>query len=145
MVKIPIVGDYSSGGILPGYQNPVPTQERTRQSRQITNPPPPPSNPTYRDPQDVILGYKLGNLTYWEAYNLLMNQFGFSDGEATDALTIEIDDIEIPGPQLPEPEPEPEPQDDDTTTPSMGMTDDQRFLLIGALVVGIGSRMIIKR
>ena len=130
--------DYAGGGVLPGYQNPVPVQE-TQQIPAAT----PPSTPTYNDPQDVILGYKLGNLTYWEAYNLLRNQFGLSDGEATDALTIEIDDIEIPGPQLP-PEPEPEPQADDTT-PSMGMTDDQRFLLIGALVIGIGSRMIIKR
>ena len=29
--------------------------------------------------------------------------------------------------------------------PSIPMTADQRFLLIGALVIGIGSRMIIKR
>jgi hypothetical protein len=76
-----------------------------------------------------------------EAYNILMNQFGFSDGDATDALTVELPTV----PPEPEPEPEPEPQDDDTTTTSMGMTDDQRFLLIGALVIGIGSRMIIKR
>ncbi len=34
---------------------------------------------------------------------------------------------------------------DDDDSPSIPMTDDQRFLLIGALVIGIGSRMIIKR
>ena len=76
-----------------------------------------------------------------------MNQFGFSDGDATDALTVELPTVPPIGPEPPEPEPEPEPepQAEDTTTPSMGMTDDQRFLLIGALVIGIGSRMIIKR
>lgn len=144
MVKVPIVGGYAGGGVLPGYQNPVPTQERTRQSRQITNPPPP-STPSYRDPQDVIRNYKAGNISYTEAYNILMNQFGFSDGDATDALTVELPTVPPIGPQPPEPEPEPQPQAEDTSTPSMGMTDDQRFLLIGALVIGIGSRMIIKR
>jgi len=132
--------DYAGGGVLPGYQNPVPTQERRRTTRQIPTPTPP-STPSYRDPQQVIRNYKAGNISYMEAYNILMNQFGFSDGDATDALTVELPTV----PPEPEPEPEPEPQDDDTTTTSMGMTDDQRFLLIGALVIGIGSRMIIKR
>ena len=34
---------------------------------------------------------------------------------------------------------------DDDDSPSIPMTADQRFLLIGALVIGIGSKMIIKR
>ena len=118
MVKVPIVGGYAGGGVLPGYQNPVPTQERTRQSRQITNPPP--STPSYRDPQDVIRNYKAGNISYTEAYNILMNQFGFSDGDATDALTVELPTVPPIGPQPPEPEPEPQPQAEDTTTPTMG-------------------------
>ena len=139
--------DYAGGGVLPGYQNPVPTQERRRRTRQIPTPTPP-STPSYRDPQDVIRNYKAGNISYTEAYNALMNQFGFSDGDATDALTVELPLVPPIGPQLPpepEPEPEPEPQAENTTTPSMGISDDQRFLLIGALVIGIGSRMIIKR
>ena len=136
--------DYAGGGVLPGYQNPVPTQERRRTTRQIPTPTPP-STPSYRDPQDVIRNYKAGNISYIEAYNALMNQFGFSDGDATDALTVELPTVPPIGPELPPDNTEDTEDTEDTTTNSMGMTDDQRFLLIGALVIGIGSRMIIKR
>ena len=136
--------DYAGGGVLPGYQNPVPTQERRRTTRQIPTPTPP-STPSYRDPQDVIRNYKAGNISYMEAYNALMNQFGFSDGDATDALTVELPTVPPIGPELPPDNTEDTEDTEDTTTNSMGMTDDQRFLLIGALVIGIGSRMIIKR
>lgn len=43
---------------------------------------------------EVLSRYKDGTYTYWQAYELLRNSpFFLSDGEATDVLTVEIDDI----------------------------------------------------
>ena len=138
--------DYAGGGVLPSYRNPIPTQERQRKTKQMPVPQPP-SKPSYRDPDDVIRNYKAGNISYMEAYNALMNQFGFSDGDATDALTVELPSVPPIGPELPpEAKPEPEPQAESKPVDSgFRLSDDQRFLLIGLLVIGIGSRMIIKR
>tara|TARA_B100001758_G_scaffold245977_1_gene260063 strand:- start:343 stop:876 length:534 start_codon:yes stop_codon:yes gene_type:complete len=170
--------DYAGGGILPAYGNPIaPTRPVTKQ---LPSPEPTPT-PTYNSVQAVVQAYKEGNLSYMQAYNILVNQFGMSDGDATDILTVELDvsgytrpdGTYVPpiGPeQLPgdfdgdgipnEFDPdhyviEEEQQEEqesglDDDRPKFGdnmfvLTDNQKFLLIGALVIGIGSRMIIKR
>ena len=158
--------DYAGGGVLPGYQNPVPTQERirkTRATKQIASP--------YTSVTQVQAAYKNGEISYNEAYQILRNQFGMSDGDATDILTVEVAGCEgeyvppigpevrpgdfdgdgIPNEQdcdhyvVQEDSPDDTPQDNGDSKPSIPMTADQRFLLIGALVIAIGSRMIIKR
>ena len=160
--------DYAGGGVLPGYQNPVPTQEKmkkTRTTRQM-------ARPHYNSVTEVQAAYKNGEISYNEAYIILTTQFAMSDGDATDILTVELD-YDLPnceGEYVPPIGPEQIPgdfdgdgipneqdcdhyvvQEDDTTTDdddssnSIPMTANQRFLLIGALVIGIGSRMIIKK
>ena len=138
--------EYAKGGVLPGYQNPVPTQENIAVKRSSRN-----TQTQYTSIGEVVRLYKAGILSYSEAYNILMNQFGLSDNDINDVFE-EIQPIgppERPGqPPESEPEPEPEPEPQAETEPvdsGIKLTDDQRFLLIGLLVIGIGSRMIIKR
>ena len=138
--------EYAKGGVLPGYQNPVPTQENIAVKRSSRN-----TQTQYTSIGEVVRLYKAGILSYSEAYNILMNQFGLSDNDINDVFE-EIQPIgpperpEQPPESEPEPEPEPEPQAETEPVDSgIKLTDDQRFLLIGLLVIGIGSRMIIKR
>ena len=136
--------EYAKGGVLPGYQNPVPTQENIAVKRSSRN-----TQTQYTSIGEVVRLYKAGILSYSEAYNILMNQFGLSDNDINDVF----EEIQPIGPperpeQPPESEPEPEPEPQAETEPvdsGIKLTDDQRFLLIGLLVIGIGSRMIIKR
>ena len=137
--------EYAKGGVLPGYQNPVPTQENIAVKRSSRN-----TQTQYTSIGEVVRLYKAGILSYSEAYNILMNQFGLSDNDINDVFE-EIQPIgpperpEQPPESEPEPEPEPEPQAETEPVDSgIKLTDDQRFLLIGLLVIGIGSRMIIK-
>ena len=156
--------DYAGGGVLPGYQNPVPTQENMKKSRRRTTSP-------YSSVTQVQAAYKNGEISYNQAYIILTTQFGMSDGDATDILTVEVASCEgeyvppigpevrpgdfdgdgIPNEQdcdhyvVQEDSPDDTPQDNGDSKPSIPMTADQRFLLIGALVIGIGSRMIIKK
>ena len=138
--------EYAKGGVLPGYQNPVPTQENIAVKRSSRN-----TQTQYTSIGEVVRLYKAGILSYSEAYNILMNQFGLSDNDINDVFE-EIQPIgpperpEQPPESEPEPEPEPEPQaETDPGDSGIKLTADQRFLLIGLLVIGIGSRMIIKR
>jgi len=135
--------DYAGGGVLPGYSNPVPTQEKQRRNpKQISNPP---QQTQYSSIADVVRNYKAGNITYNEAYNILMNQFGLSDNDIQDVIK-EIEPIGPPEAPPAEPQPEPSPQAEAEPSDSgIMLSEDQRFLLIGLLVIGIGSRMIIKR
>ena len=135
--------DYAGGGVLPGYSNPVPTQERQkRKPKQI---PIPPQQPQYTSIADVVRDYKAGNITYNQAFNILMNQFGLSANDIDDVLE-EIEPIGPPEAPPAEPQPEPSPQAEAEPSDSgIMLSEDQRFLLIGLLVIGIGSRMIIKR
>lgn len=134
--------DYAGGGVLPGYSNPVPTQEKQRRKpKQI---PIPPQQPQYSSIADVVRDYKAGNITYNQAFNILMNQFGLSANDIDDVL-VEIEPIGPPeAPPTPEPEPTPQAEAEPSESQIM-LSEDQRFLLIGLLVIGIGSRMIIKR
>lgn len=133
---------YAKGGVLPGYQNPVPTQENMSVKRSSRN-----TQLQFSTIPEVVRAYKAGKLSYNEAYQILRNQFGLSDNDIQDVM----EEVQPIGPPLPpetepEPEPEPEPQGETETVDSgFTLSEDQRFLLIGLLVIGIGSRMIIKR
>jgi len=133
---------YAKGGVLPGYQNPVPTQENMSVKRSSRN-----TQLQFSTIAEVVRAYKAGKLTYGEAYQILRNQFSLSDNDIQDVM----EEVQPIGPPLPpetepEPEPEPEPQGETETVDSgFTLSEDQRFLLIGLLVIGIGSRMIIKR
>ena len=138
--------EYAKGGVLPGYENPIPTEMNMSTKKSSRN-----TQTQYTTIGEVVRAYKAGLLTYSEAYNILMNQFGLSDNDINDVFE-EIQPIgpperpEQPPESEPEPEPEPEPQAETEPVDSgIKLTDDQRFLLIGLLVIGIGSRMIIKR
>ena len=159
--------DYAGGGVLPGYSNPVPTQENMKKSRTTRQM----ARPRFNSVIEVQAAYKNGEISYNEAYHILRTQFGMSDGDATDILTVEVASCE--GEYVPPIGPEQIPGDfdgdgipneqdcdhyvvqEDSTSdtqpdngdsrPSIPMTADQRFLLIGALVIAIGSRMIIKK
>ena len=133
---------YAKGGVLPGYQNPVPTQENMSVKRSSRN-----TQLQFSTIPEVVRAYKAGKLTYGEAYQILRNQFGLSDNDIQDVMQ-EVQPIGPPLPPETEPTPEPEPEPQAETEPvdsGIKLTDDQRFLLIGLLVIGIGSRMIIKR
>ena len=130
---------YAKGGVLPGYQNPVPTQENMKSSR---------GNPggTYNSVDEVVAAYKEGNLSYTRAKRILTTRFGLTEAYADDLLTLPETPQPTPPSPEPEPEPEPEPQGEiETVDSGFTLSEDQRFLLIGLLVIGIGSRMIIKR
>ena len=132
--------DYAGGGVLPAYQNPVPTQEKQRprpqnisisgrpsvdflpgverpevsQSDLTIRPKPKPPTPEESKEEAII-----------EQQELLQEQLeAIRDRDKEDSI-------------------EEDSQPDSKS--SIPMTDDQRFLLIGALVIGIGSRMIIKK
>lgn len=90
-----IIGDMGTGQFAPvpspGY--------KTKPQRQIITSPPPPK---YYSIAEVAKAYQTGPPpTYNDAYNILRNQFGLSDGEATDVLTVELETITTPPPQLP--------------------------------------------
>ena len=138
--------EYAKGGVLPSYQNPIPTQVNISAKKSSRN-----TQTQYTSIGEVVRLYKAGILTYSEAYNILRNQFGLSDNDIQDVFQ-EIQPIgpperpEQPPETEPTPEPEPEPQGGTETADSgIKLTDDQRFLLIGLLVIGIGSRLIIKK
>ncbi|REK51781.1 MAG: hypothetical protein DWQ49_13945 [Bacteroidetes bacterium] len=161
---------YAKGGVLPGYQNPVPTQENMNKSSRGTRQMAPPK---YNSVSELLDAYRKCKEPYGGAYYLLTTQFAMSDKDATDLLSDITTNCEpCEGEYVPPIGPEQIPgdfdgdgipneqdcdhyvvqeddattdDDDDDSSASIPMTDNQRFLLIGALVIAIGSRMIIKR
>ena len=89
----------------------------------------------------VVDAYVQGKISYREAYNILSNQFGLSDNDINDVL-IEEQKPPKPEPGTPDDSEEEEEIPDtstdttDTDTQSVGLTDDQRFMLIGLVVLG---------
>ena len=101
----------------------------------------------YATINEVKLAYDSGKLSYNAAYRILMDQFGLSDLSIQDVLVIEPpqydNDVPLdPGLQdalddLEEEEiPDTSTDTTDTDTQSVGLTDDQRFMLIGLVVLG---------
>jgi hypothetical protein len=99
------------------------------------------NNSGYGSIGQVVDAYVQGKISYREAYNILMNEFNLSDNDINDVL-IEEQKPPKPPPGTPDDSEEEEDIPDtstDTTDPviqSVGLTDDQRFMLIGLVVLG---------
>ena len=99
------------------------------------------SNSGYGSIGQVVDAYNQNKINYREAYNILMNEFGLSDNDINDVLIAENKPPKPP-PGTPDDSEEEEEIPDtstdttDTDTQSVGLTDDQRFMLIGLVVLG---------
>ncbi len=91
----------------------------------------------YATVNEVKLAYDSGKLSYNAAYRILMDQFNLSDLDIQDVLLIEPPKPPKPPPGIPDDSEEDEEiPDTSTDTQSEGLTDDQRFMLIGLVVLG---------
>lgn len=96
----------------------------------------------YSSINEVRRAYDEGKLSYNAAYRILMDQFGLSDLDIQDVLIIEPPKPPKPPPDTPDDSEDEEDIPDtstDTNDPviqSVGLTDDQRFMLIGLVVLG---------
>jgi len=95
----------------------------------------------YSSVAQVVNAYTQNKISYREAYNILMNQFGLSDNDINDVLIAE-QKPQKPAPGVPD-DSEDEEEIPDTSTDTsdsdpqiVGLSDDQRFMLIGLVVVG---------
>ena len=96
----------------------------------------------YATINEVKLAYDSGKLSYNAAYRILIEQFGLSNLDVQDVLIIEPPKPPKPEPGTPDDSEDEEDIPDtstdttDTDTQSVGLTDDQRFMLIGLVVLG---------
>ena len=130
--------DYAGGGVLPGYQNPVPTQEKQK---------PRPQNISIsgRPSIDFLPGVERPEVSQSD---LTIRPKPPTPEESKEEAIIQQQELLQEQLQAIRDRDKEESIEEDSqpdSKPSISMTDDQRFLLIGALVIGIGSRMIIKR
>tara|TARA_R110000822_G_scaffold296239_2_gene418625 strand:+ start:1015 stop:1425 length:411 start_codon:yes stop_codon:yes gene_type:complete len=96
----------------------------------------------YNTVNEVRQAYDEGKLTYNAAYRILMDQFGMSDLDIQDILIIEPPQFDDNVPLDPglsdainnEIIPDTNPVTQESETVSIPMTDNQRFILIGAVV-----------
>jgi len=99
------------------------------------------SNSGYGSIGQVVDAYVQNKINYREAYSILMNEFNLSDNDINDVL-IEEQKPPKPPPGTPDDSEDEEEIPDtstdttDTDTQSEGLTDDQRFMLIGLVVLG---------
>ena len=75
--------------ILGGQRPYVPPVSSGEPAEVITPYVPPLQLPVYSSIPRVVQAKQQGILDYWEAYEILMTQFGLSDNEATDVLGVE--------------------------------------------------------
>ena len=94
----------------------------------------------YSSVNEVKLAYDSEKLSYNAAYRILMDQFGLSDLDIQDVLIIEPPKPPKPPPGTPDDSEDeediPDTSTDTTDTQSVGLTEDQRFMLIGLVVLG---------
>ena len=76
-------GTYRPGSYVPPTPSPTPQPSL-------------PPSPTYSSVARVVQAYKSGILNYNQAYDILINQFGFSISDAEDALGVEAEAIVNP-------------------------------------------------
>ena len=130
--------DYAGGGVLPGYQNPVPTQEKQK---------PRPQNISIsgRPSVDFLPGVERPEVSQSD---LTIRPKPPTPEESKEEAIIEQQELlqeQLEAIRDRDKEDSTEEDSQSDSKPSIPMTADQRFLLIGALVIGIGSRMIIKK
>ena len=130
---------YAKGGILPGYEKSIPTQKTMKPSRSSSIGG---SQSQYNTIGEVVAAYNSNKINYRQAYNILMNDFNLSDNDINDIL---IEENQPPGGGGGDfggsGEPELEEQGSSQGV-SQGLTDNQRFLLIGLLVVGLFAKKV---
>ena len=135
---------YAKGGILPGYNKSVPTQQTMKPSRSSSIGG---NQSQYNTIGEVVAAYNSNKLSYSAAYRILSDQFGLSDNDINDVLIAENQPPGTPGggggggdfggseePELDE--------QDSSEEVSQGLTDNQRFLLIGLVVVGLFAKKV---
>ncbi len=135
---------YAKGGILPGYNKSVPTQETMKPSRSSSIGG---SQSQYNTIGEVVAAYNSNKLSYSAAYRILREQFGLSDNDINDVLIAENRPPGTPGGGggggdfggSEEPELEEQGSSEEV---SQGLTDNQRFLLIGLVVVGLFAKKV---
>lgn len=129
---------HAKGGILPGYEKSIPTQTTMRPSRSSSIGG---SQSQYNTIGEVVAAYNSSKLSYSAAYRILMTQFGLSDNDINDVLIAENRPPGTPGGGggggdfggSEEPELEEQGSSEEV---SQGLTDNQRFFIIGLIVVG---------
>ena len=129
---------YAKGGLLPGYNKSVPTQGTMKPSRSSSIGG---SQSQYNTIGEVVAAYNSNKLSYSAAYRILREQFGLSDNDINDVLIAENRPPGTPGGGggggdfggSEEPELEEQGSSEEV---SQGLTDNQRFFIIGLIVVG---------
>ena len=135
---------YAKGGILPGYNKSVPTQQTMKPSRSSSIGG---NQSQYNTIGEVVAAYNSNKLSYSAAYRILSDQFGLSDNDINDVLIAENRPPGTPGNGggggdfggSEEPELEEQGSSEEV---SQGLTDNQRFLLIGLVVVGLFAKKV---
>ena len=131
---------YAKGGMLPGYEKSIPTQETMRPSRSSSIGG---SQSQYNTIGEVVAAYNSSKLSYSAAYRILSDQFGLSDNDINDVLIAENQPPGTPGGGGGGGSEEPELEEQGSSEEvSQGLTDNQRFLLIGLVVVGLFAKRV---
>ena len=135
---------YAKGGMLPGYEKSIPTQKtmKTTRSSSIGGSP-----SQYNTIGEVVAAYNSKKISYSTAYRILSTQFRLSDNDINDVLIAENRPPGTPGggggggdfEGSDEPELEEQGSSEEV---SQGLTDNQRFLLIGLVVVGLFAKRV---
>ena len=149
---------YAKGGILPGYDKSVPTQETMKplRSSSIGG-----SQSQYNSINEVVQAYNDNKINYNEACRILENDFGQSGKDCRDILIIDNPGAKpdcgvgtiaqfntgsdrwecIPDSNYDLDSDDDEEEEDDSSS-FPGLTDNQRFLLIGLVVVGLFAKKV---
>lgn len=135
---------HAKGGMLPGYEKSIPTQETMRPSRSSSIGG---SQSQYNTIGEVVAAYNSNKLSYSAAYRILNTQFGLSDNDINDVLIAENKPPNTPGGGggggdfggSEEPELEEQGSSEEV---SQGLTDNQRFFIIGLIVVGLFAKRV---
>jgi len=130
---------YAKGGLLPGYEKSVPTQTTMKATRSSSIGG---SQSQYNTIGEVVAAYNSNKISYSTAYRILSTQFSLSDNDINDVLIAENRPPGTPGGGggggdfggSEEPELEEQGSSEEV---SQGLTDNQRFLLIGLIVTGL--------
>ena len=134
--------------ILAGQQPYIPPVSSGQPGQIIPAPVPQVPSVQYSSVARVVQAYRDNLISYNEAYQILVEQFGFSGLDATDALGVEMETIldpDIPAPEKPDvPVSEPEITDTGNGAGMVSLPLFENFELVG-LVAVIAALVMFKR
>ena len=134
--------------ILAGQQPYIPPVSSGQPGQIIPAPVPQVPSVQYSSGARVVQAYRDNLISYNAAYQILVEQFGFSGLDATDALGVEMETIldpDIPAPEKPDvPVSEPEITDTGNGTGMVSLPLFENFELVG-LVAVIAALVMFKR